>query len=171
MSDPIEIVQSKVEYRCPDCRRTYQTMEDYEKHQGYCNPETHELAKSLVGKWVMSDYQFSYDREVEVGKVIQVMDYRLLGIEGFRISYDFRGYAKTKNHDWLMVGPDKVKVLGSEEEARKVYKELLDSIAFSEWESLMTKVALDESTTEDPYGEGVDDAYGEDDDDEEGDEE
>ena len=171
MSDPIEIVQSKVEYRCPDCRRTYQSMEDYIAHQRYCNPETHEIAKSLVGRWVMAEYEFSYDREISIGKVVQVMDYRLLGIEAYRISYDFRGYAKTKNQDWLVLGPDRVKGLDSEEEARKVYKELLDSIAFSQWESLVTKIALDESTTEDPYGEEVEDTFEEDNDDDGEDEE
>lgn len=156
MSEPIERVVN-VEYTCPDCGHVYRSRESYDRHLGYCNPENHALAESIVGRWLRWEDGVCDERSVHVGRAVGVVDYHLVSVYVLTVSTDYRGYmTRTRDYEWTVIRPDLVTLFGSEEEARAYWRGLMEDVMFQNWERIVARAAWDIGISNEPEGEGGD---------------
>ena len=107
-------------YRCELCKAAFESKDDYWRHAELCTVENDELARSMVGRWVVH----REEGMIHFGKVLPHRHYAMIEVVGPRY-FDFPRNHVTEDAE-RVYSPGDVTVLETEEGLDAVWREIYD---------------------------------------------
>lgn len=134
------VIEIPPRYGCPRCNRTFDSMEDYEHHERFCNDDVQKESEKFIGKWIRVDYTNIIGWSMTfIGKAIGVLHDSSIDAYGTLFTGGM-GIEGVKLHRRFDTYPNHIQAYGSEEEARAHWETMVASVCSHDWKSMNVSI-------------------------------